>query len=197
MFGNSSSNTQGFTLIELLIGIALSALVASSLMGMLRGGVRMWRRMDQESMLRQEARGALEQIARDVRSSIDVPGIAWLAGDGKAEFARVQEDKIIRVRYQVADLGGLHRSRQELSPSIPGETIDMELTHHRTVVAWEYAYAAPRGAVEWSGVWNPPGARSLPAGVRARLTIYDDRGVPDQYTRTVFVPGRTLITWKS
>ncbi len=209
MKGSTKGRGAGFTLIEMAIGIALAALTAVSLAGVLRSGAGLWIRLEARSDFRQEARVALEHIAADVRRSIDVPGVGWFTFEGTTSFAVFQclsrtparshsEEAIMKVMYRLEPSGHglvLKRSQQRLSPQGTEEAVETSLTRRATTLEWEYAFASSQALLEWRPEWKSTPAGPMPSAVRVRLTLRDDAGGTETFIRTVSVPSRSKLPW--
>jgi prepilin-type N-terminal cleavage/methylation domain-containing protein len=188
------NNRAGFTLIELLIGLTLWAITAITLAHLFQNGLRLWKRMENVTLLQQEARGVLEQIARDVRQGLDVPGIGWSGSNERVSFATLAQAKILKVTYQM-DAGVLQRQTQLLSSEGMNATVSSTLTQHPAAIKWEYAYATPQAPLEWLDHWKAGPGDGMPCGIRIHLTLSGESADPETFTKTILLPMTRTLPW--
>jgi prepilin-type N-terminal cleavage/methylation domain-containing protein len=186
----------GFTLIELVIGLALWVVVTVSLTSVFRSGLRLWKSAETNAPHEEEARAILGQIAREFRNAMDVPGLEWSTDNGKVIFATLEDGKIRKVTYHLASDSALHRSLEDLGADGTHEEIDTPLTEGPAAIAWRYAYDSPNG-LTWQSDWRPSVQNGMPCGVQVQLTLYNGKGEPDVYSRTMFTPLTRAMPWTS
>jgi len=202
----SPTEPGGFTLIELLVAICLISIVAAGLGSVLHSGLKLWKRVERDARLDQEAGAVLDLIGREFEGAMDVPGVSWSVKEGAVTFATLRDagdesqstakaPRIAEVTYQTEGPAmTLSRIERNLSPDplASGEK-PAALTSCPTRVQWEYAYASETagGPVRWEMSWNVPD--SLPAGIRVHLTLSDPDGDAQTFERTFFSPARDLM----
>ena len=211
---------RGFTLIELLIGLTLWVVVSFTLARVFQSGLRSWKRIETMNTMRQESRVVLDDLAREFRNAIDVPGVSWSGDDQEITFSTVEEEegeatlhvsqvKIEKVTYQLVPVQEpnkawpdgvpqtfLRRLKQQLSPAGIQTVIETPLTTRPTMIRWEYAYALPQGGIDWQSRWKETVDHSLPCGIRVHLTQYDDAGQSEIFSRTFFTPTARPLPWE-
>jgi len=177
------SSTSGFTLIELMVAACLMGVAAVGLSSIFHNGLRLWAHSEIDMKVDQEARTVLEQIGRDFRNSIDVPGAGWSVKDGGVSFSTLRDVSVDPIHDQPTEKIVQVHYGQNLTTA-PGEMV------------WEYAYRSSSGAaaVQWEKDWTR--TDSLPAGIRVTLTLYDQNASSQTYTRTFFSPTRELFPWQ-
>src|SRR5438270_764722 len=101
LYWPTKNHASGFTLIELSVGLTLWILVTVILTRVFQSGLKSWKHAADKPPLYQEARVVLDQISREFRNSIDVPGIAWSASGQEVSFATFHDTKIEKISYQI------------------------------------------------------------------------------------------------
>lgn len=191
----------GFTLIELLVGLTLWVIAMVGVGRVFHTGLRLWKRIDQQAPLEQEARAILNLWARNYRNAVDVPGVPWSAPDGGISFTYVDGGHIEKVTYRVAlnDQGimVMHQLKQELSGQKIQEVVDTPLTTYATDLTIDYAALSPAGTIVWQPTWRAAADCPWPVGWRARLMLRNGTAAPESFTRAFFLPLHKPLSWAS
>lgn len=180
---------------EFLVAALVLGLAAAAMGSTFRAGLRLWNRSEQEMKLQQEARVVLDQIGREFRHAIDVPGVPWSVKSDEVTFPTVGEsDRIKKVSYRLDEMAlrVLVRREEDLAPSSGRKFQETVLTSHPTRMEWEYAYAsnAAQSPVRWEK--ERDGSDPLPSGIRIHLALVDPEGRPQTFVRTLFSPTQDL-----
>ncbi len=202
---------RGFTLIELLVALAIFSIMAVSLGAAFHNGLSAWEKGRKSADLNQEARAVLEQMARELRNAVPVPGESFKAEGAEISFYTVRDfqvqdaeawnaQEIVRLTYRLAPEGEASHFLERVQSSVPDdgkEDKNLRLTTFPTEIAFEFAYPPDKtGGVRWGKEWDSTGL--LPAGIRVRLTLYEDPGPssPVTFTKTIPLPIGVLTPWK-
>ncbi|MBL8024689.1 MAG: type II secretion system protein [Elusimicrobia bacterium] len=203
----------GFTLIELVLALGLTAILATTLGGVLRGAVGTWRDMRDSSRARQRAQALFNRLGEDLRNSISFPGESFIGTGGELVFKTVvdvarepgsleTQPQIARVRYhqefdEVSDLslpGGprVVREQKIYTTSIFSDArktrVEIPATIH-----FAFAYAGGSvGEVLWEDVWIA--SDTVPGGVKASLVFQSKKG-PLQYESGFRIPTGVFPPW--
>lgn len=189
-----SSASGGFTLVELSVGLTIWVVVTMSLTRVFQSGLASWKHTKEAAPLEQEARVILDQMAREFRNSIDVPGLSSSGASDGIAFATVEDGAIEKVNYKITG-PSLHRFKQVLSPAGAQPVLETVMTSRQAAMIWEYAYASTEGNVRWLKEWNASSGQPQPCGIRVKLILYDASGRPEEFTRAIWSPVSRTLPW--
>jgi hypothetical protein len=140
----SSRRRAAFTLVELLVACGILVVLGGGLVALLNQGMALWRTAEQSGRLYDQARLVLDQLARDLRSTV--------------VRSRAQDDEVF-LRF-ICDADPRGRQRLRLVRTISGETAHPVLRHagRRLAVKSPAVYDGRSDAEEASaGLLAPPG----------------------------------------
>lgn len=203
-------NASGFTLIELVLALALSAVLATALGGVLRGAVGTWRTLRESARSRQRAQALFERMGQDLRNSLSFPGETFKGSAEEMIFKTVVDvprapgstDTIPRVAKVVYRREVTHSApvlpqavRDQLAYS-PDPFGDKAESHVEIPADIKFAYAYGGGTddqVRWENVWID--TDTVPRGVKATLIFPDKKG-PALYEASFRIPTALFPPWK-
>lgn len=192
----SGLSRSGFTLMELLIAIMIFSIVGVAIYSSFNVGIRAWRKAEASYEVRQEARYALDTIARGLRSAVNFKTMPFEGTANSVSFARALEisningenlQGVFKVTYSL-DAQSIYYTLQSYEESSKGE----EGT--KTILAsgfseLEFKYAYLDGSeVIWKDYWSEEEA-SIPLGVKITITYSSEsEGQAVEFSEAVFIP---------
>lgn len=194
---------------EFMVALALFGVAASALGAAFRAGISAWERGERASRLDQEARAALQLMARELRNALPVPGAA-AAGDERSLVFHMYRERgrgsteadpaVVRVSYRLEAAGAeedgrLWRTEERLNGSGPHRAVSRrEVTSLPTSIRFQFAYAAESAGSgpRWEDRWDRRDA--LPPLVRVRLDLEDGEEA-EGFTKTLWVPSGQWMPW--
>ncbi len=112
----------GFTLVELLIALTIFSVISLGLYSTFSSGISVWRRSEDANRIYQEARLALEQMAREIKSVVaydfsdKYPEIKAFEGDeNKFSFLIAANSGLKRVSFVLKEPGQIHISETKVN----------------------------------------------------------------------------------
>lgn len=198
---------KGFTFLELLIAVTIFSIVAVAIYSSFNVGIRAWRKTEDSYKVRQEARHALDMMARDLRCAIkftqkdpENPLIEIDSFDGSASEVslwRATTEGVFKITYKLVkeeddDSKSLYRISQtygQLAKDEPGSS--SIVVGGLSNFELKYAFKNEE-KIEWGSDWQGQGA-NIPLG--ARVILYFPTGDKEKsvgFSETILIPTGTI-----
>jgi prepilin-type N-terminal cleavage/methylation domain-containing protein len=179
-------NKTAFTLVELLMAMTISSLIAAGVIFSFLAGLRIWDRAQNTDVRKTERLLSLEQLARELRQSVNVSAIGFQGGQDEFSFPTPINDKIVKVTCKL-DSGKktFVRGIVSLSDIIRGK--EAEGYSQKPLFALDdlrleyYYYDRIKAKYEWKDAWSKDDGAFI--AVRLHLIINNE-----DYVKTIFIP---------
>jgi len=200
----------GFSLLELLVAMNILVVVACGLVGALHAGLIVWDRLEKETEGRQQAQALFARMARELRNAVPFPDESLVGNEREIRFMAARrifdennfqsrDQGMFAVAYRCEEKGMgsvLRRVETPLGETAGAFGWEPKVSDIPAEVRFEYPYApANKGdAPVWKDRWTRPG--ELPAGLRLRLTLFDNAGRQEKHERVITLPVDELPAWR-
>jgi prepilin-type N-terminal cleavage/methylation domain-containing protein len=162
------SKRRGFTLIEIIVAATICSIVAIGLGAALVSGLRLWNRIQSPGKYQLHVVVALEQLARQLRQSVNVSARPFNGRQNGVSFVSVTGDSLIEYAYEYRPTeGALVVEKRSFSGKEDNPSAAEPEYVLRGVDALAIRYLSPEdkdGAGEWADQWDKPGR--VPLAVR-------------------------------
>lgn len=206
-------NNRGFTFLELLIAVAIFSISAVAIYSSFNVGIRAWRKAEDSYKIRQEARQALNMMARELRSALSfklkkTDETFKDSFDGSSDEVsfwralRIADSKegypagIYKITYKLEETQSLHRVLRSYRQyvNIEGEEDSGSVfISGLSGFKLEYAYAKG-GGIDWQSTWKDE-QEVLPFMVKVTLSFPSQgKAEPVDFTETILIPTGELKT---
>lgn len=89
-----------FTFVETLVVVTIFSVVSLAVYATFASGMRMWKRVDDLSLIQRRALLRLEKVSQDLRQALDFSGIGFSGKSSELSFPILSsDDQIIKVTY--------------------------------------------------------------------------------------------------
>jgi prepilin-type N-terminal cleavage/methylation domain-containing protein len=174
-----------FTFIELLVVVTLYSILSLAVYATFASGMRLWRRIQDTSLLQRKASLGLEKFSQEARQALDFSKIGFTGKSNEISFPFLSGEEILKITY-FFDQNALLRKQESFKDILEKKeqaTIKTLLSGLEDL-KFSFAYQeVGKTEYSWKDVWDKDKEKGIPAIVKMELKTKDAN-----FTKTVIIP---------
>ncbi len=185
---------EGFTLVEMLVSLSIFSIISLAVYSSFAAGIGAWRKAQEFSSVYQTSRLLLDDMARELKNSVEIAGSNFEGGPRSLSFVTVtqspylkdylKDHQISKVSYELrrdrvsSGYALFRRKTSNIKKRGEAELMVDSITN----LNFQYTYKNSEGNLQpWNEVWNV--RDEIPFGMKIDLSIQGTR-----FTKMVIIP---------